>query len=125
MVDYKPKGTMTTIHGRTTYVARPSNNEQPKGIIIIIPDAFGLQDDFPNNKHLADTYASRGSFLVYLPDFMDGRVVASWAVDIFPELTAKATWSDYLYKPYYFSLAIYAVFFLCAIQPLQQGMASC
>lgn len=65
-----PTGKMTTMHGRKTYVAEPPAGTAPKGVIIIVPDAFGLP--FVNNKILADHYASGGGFKVYLPDFMDG-----------------------------------------------------
>lgn len=68
--DEKPKGRETKIHGRDTYVAEPPQGVAPKGVIVIVPDAFGWQ--FVNNKILADNYASKGGYLVYLPDFMDG-----------------------------------------------------
>lgn len=54
-----------------TYVAEPLNAESVKGIIVIIPDAFGWE--FPNGRLLADRYAEKGSYKVYLPDFMDGK----------------------------------------------------
>ena len=65
-----PTGTIETIHGLPTYVARPKEGVTPKGIVVYIPDAFGIE--FANNKILADHYASRGGFLVYLPDIMGG-----------------------------------------------------
>lgn len=68
-----PLGEVKKIHGRDTYVAEPKNGQSAKGIIIIVPDAFGW--DFVNNRILADHYAAAGDFLVYLPDFMDGRRV--------------------------------------------------
>ena len=43
---------------------------QPKRIIVFIPDAFGWK--FNNNRILADHYATKGPFRVYLPEFMDG-----------------------------------------------------
>lgn len=64
------KGEIIKLHGLDTYVARPSSGNPPKGIIVIIPDAFGFE--FVNNRILADHYASKGDFLVYLPDFMLG-----------------------------------------------------
>ena len=60
-------GSVETIHGLPTYIARPEG--QPKGLIVIIPDAFGWE--LPNSRVLADKYAKAG-FLVYLPEFMDG-----------------------------------------------------
>ena len=69
-----PQGKETQIHGRLTYVAEPPEGTPVKGIIVIVPDAFGLP--FINNKILADNYASKGDFRVYLPDFMDGRCCA-------------------------------------------------
>lgn len=104
MTGYQPKGTMETIHGVETYVARPST-AQPKGIVIIIPDAFG--QPFPNNKHLADTYASDGSFLVYLPEFMDGHAAPSHLISLFPKLLDPQTWFETFMKPLYLGYALY------------------
>lgn len=63
-------GKETMIHGLPTYVAEPENGDVPKGIVVIITDAFGW--DFVNNRVMADRYAKIGGFLVYCPDFMDG-----------------------------------------------------
>jgi dienelactone hydrolase len=65
-----PYGTETTIHGFRTYVAQPEDDITPKGIIVMITDAFGW--DFVNNRVLCDHYAKKGGFLVYCPDFMNG-----------------------------------------------------
>lgn len=65
-----PSGTETTIHGLPTYVAQPEDGITPKGIIVMITDAFGW--DFVNNRVLCDHYAKKGGFLVYCPDFMNG-----------------------------------------------------
>jgi len=65
-----PTGAETIIHGLPTYVAQPEDGVAPKGIIVIITDAFGWE--FVNNRVLADHYAKRGGFLVYCPDFMNG-----------------------------------------------------
>jgi dienelactone hydrolase len=65
-----PLGREAKILGRDTYIAEPKD-VPAKGIIVIIPDAFGWQ--FVNNRILADHYASRGNYKVYLPDFMDGK----------------------------------------------------
>jgi len=67
-----PTGKIKKIHGLETYVAEPPN-ALPKGIIVIVPDAFGIA--LPNNQILADEYAKRTSALVYLPDFMDGKIL--------------------------------------------------
>lgn len=70
-----PLGRIENIYGRRTYIAEPPDGKQPKGIIVIIPDAFG--QEFVNNQILADHYASLGQYLVYLPDFMDGKLPGS------------------------------------------------
>ena len=70
-----PTGTIEQIYGRRTYIARPQEDKQPLGVVVIIPDAFGLP--FVNNQILADHYASAGQFLVYLPDFQDGKTKIS------------------------------------------------
>jgi dienelactone hydrolase len=66
--DGKPKGTKGTIAGLPTYIAKTSSPKE--GIIVIVPDAFGWE--FINNQLLADEYADRTGFTVYLPDFMNG-----------------------------------------------------
>lgn len=56
-----PTGRFETIHGLKTYVAdAPSGS--PKGIVVIIPDAFGIE--LPNNQILADEYAKNGDLQV-------------------------------------------------------------
>lgn len=64
-----PTGRIEKLHGFDCYIAEPPSGN-PKGVVVIIPDAFGWT--LPNNKILADSYAKKGNFLVYLPDFMDG-----------------------------------------------------
>lgn len=66
-----PLGRIENVYGRRTYIAEPPNGKQALGIVVIIPDAFGLP--FVNNQILADHYASLGQYLVYVPDFMDGE----------------------------------------------------
>jgi len=98
LTGYNAQGTLTTIHGRQTYIAKPADDAPPKGIIIIISDAFGLP--FPNNKYIADRYAREGQFLVYLPDFMDGHEAGSWIIEMFPRLlTTNSLWA-WIMKPY-------------------------
>ncbi|KAK0726726.1 dienelactone hydrolase [Lasiosphaeria miniovina] len=63
-----PLGTEETIHGLNTYVI--GNRTNPRGIIVIYSDIFGLL--LPNNKLIADAYAKSGEWLVYLPDFFNG-----------------------------------------------------
>ena len=72
----KPKGRIEEVYGRKTYIAEPPEGKQPKGIIGVVPDAFGLP--FVNNQILADHYSAMGQYLVYLPDFMDGK----WAIPL-------------------------------------------
>lgn len=62
---------MIKFHDLDTYVVEPPEGRQAKGIIVIIPDAFGMQ--FVNSQLLADTYAMKGDYRVYLPDFMRGQ----------------------------------------------------
>lgn len=66
-----PRGEITTLHGLKAYTTKPSNDVPHRGIIVIVPDAFGWE--FVNNRILADNYADKGKYLVYLPDFMNGR----------------------------------------------------
>jgi len=75
-----PTGRISKVHGFDCYTAEPPNGN-PKGVVVILPDAFGW--DFNNNRILADDYAKKGNFLVYLPDFMAGTSFdAKWIVSI-------------------------------------------
>lgn len=67
----QPVGKMIKLHGLDTYLAEPPEGREARGIIVLIPDAFGIE--FVNNKLLADTYARKGDYKVYLPDFMLGQ----------------------------------------------------
>jgi hypothetical protein len=58
------------IYSLSLDVARPPEGVTPKGIIVHIHDAFGWQ--FINNRLLSDSYAERGGYIVYMPDFMNG-----------------------------------------------------
>lgn len=72
-------GKIEEAYGLKTYVAHPPNGQTPIGIVVIIPDAFGLP--FVNNQLLADHYAAAGPFLVYLPDFMNGPILIDMMSD--------------------------------------------
>ena len=67
-----PTGTITTIHDLPTYVTTPEDGVKPKGLVVFIADSFGYT--LPNNQVLADQYARKGGFLVYVPDFMGGEL---------------------------------------------------
>jgi len=63
-----PTGRIEQVHGLKTYVAdAPSGS--PKGIVVIIPDAFGIA--LPNNQILADAYAKEGNFQVVSMEYCD------------------------------------------------------
>ncbi|KAL8696842.1 MAG: hypothetical protein Q9224_002592 [Gallowayella concinna] len=67
----EPRGRVETLHGLPTYITEPPSGAPPKGIIVMIPDAFGWE--IPNNRLICDTYASRAQCLVYLPEFQNGH----------------------------------------------------
>ena len=95
--DKSPTGTTSTIYGLPTYIAQPPSSAPTKGIIVIIPDAFGWE--FINNRLLADTYAASG-FRVYLPDFMAGVPAPLYFLDSMERLTSPKSWWDTMCKPY-------------------------
>ncbi|KFY23050.1 hypothetical protein V493_06135 [Pseudogymnoascus sp. VKM F-4281 (FW-2241)] len=98
-----PTGTETIIHGLPTYVTVPEG--QSKGLIVYIPDAFGWK--FRNNRVLADQYAKKGGFTVYLPDFMDGHGMNEMLLDHMHFITAPASWYTTIFeKPIYILQAI-------------------
>ncbi|KAM7185440.1 protein AIM2 [Naviculisporaceae sp. PSN 640] len=98
----KPKGEVIKLHGLDTYVARPASGNTPKALIVIIPDAFGI--DFVNNRLLADHYAAKGDFLVYLPDFMLGHSAPQYMLD---SVRIFLTPGFNLSKPYHFVRGLY------------------
>jgi hypothetical protein len=66
-----PTGIESTVHDIPTYIARPNEGQPENGLIIYITDIFGWE--FPNNRLLADRYAKKGGYVVYIPDFLRGR----------------------------------------------------
>lgn len=82
-----PGGSIVELHGLQTYVAEPAQGREVKGIIVVIPDAFGW--DFVNNRLLADHYAQKSNYRVYLPDFMLGTLPNS-VLTLGPRLTRAA-----------------------------------
>ncbi|KAH9821445.1 hydrolase tropI-like [Teratosphaeria destructans] len=104
-----PTGTTKQVHGLETYVAEAPNGN-PKGIIVIIPDAFGIA--LPNNKILADEYAKRTNSTVYLPDFMNGICLPPEVLISFKAMSAPGLWNN-LYKiGHFFYLMRYVPWFL-------------
>ncbi|KKK19291.1 hypothetical protein AOCH_000600 [Aspergillus ochraceoroseus] len=97
-----PKGSVTTLHGLNVYVAEPSGDpaHEIKGIVVIIPDAFGW--DFVNNRLLADNYAEKGKYKVYLPDFMNGMVYSflSLVVEVYCLYSYHIAWAMYGMIPF-------------------------
>lgn len=81
----QPRGKVIELHGLQAYVSEPSNDKPVRGIIVIIPDAFGWE--FVNNRILADHYADKGGYRVYLPEFMDGHAAPVWMMDTFKAIT--------------------------------------
>ncbi|KAL4744024.1 dienelactone hydrolase [Aspergillus similis] len=113
-----PSGRITNLHGLQTYVAEPAGvpDDEIKGILIIIPDAFGWE--FVNNRLLADKYAESGKFRVYLPDFMKGTAVPVWGLDTIRAVMKTGSLWDWISKPYHIASALYAFSpFLIANRP--------
>ncbi|KAK9416796.1 putative Protein AIM2 [Seiridium unicorne] len=102
-----PTGKEVTIHGVKTYVAEPEAGVTPKGIIVFITDAFGW--DFVNNRVLSDHYAKRG-FLVYCPDFMNGRAASPSLIPMLDTISGEASWFTTIFvKPFLFLNVLYHV----------------
>lgn len=95
--DSKPTGKESTIYGLSTYVAQPPQASPAKGIIVMVPDAFGWK--FNNNRLLVDTYAASG-FRVYLPDFMEGVSAPIWVLPRMERLFSVSSIWDWMCKPY-------------------------
>lgn len=65
-----PQGRVTKIHGLDCYVAAPPPDTAAQGVIVMLPDIFGWT--LPNTRLLADSYAAKGSYLVFLPEVQSG-----------------------------------------------------
>ncbi|PMD21262.1 hypothetical protein NA56DRAFT_671044 [Hyaloscypha hepaticicola] len=85
--DAKPTGTVTTIHGLPTYVARPEG--APKGL------------ELSNSRLLADAYTKKGEFLVYLPNFMNGFIPSAGVMHAMDSFLAPSpsVFTTIFYKP--------------------------
>lgn len=104
-----PTGTTKTIHGLPTYVASPPDGITPKGVVVMITDAFGW--DFENNRILCDKYAQRGGYLVYCPDFMGGHAIKFHTIQpLMKAIMTPSSWlTTLMYKPLYIVQAMYHV----------------
>ncbi|OJJ71153.1 hypothetical protein ASPBRDRAFT_154184 [Aspergillus brasiliensis CBS 101740] len=106
--DAAPRGTVTTLHGLNAYVTEPTSTDSPiKGIIVIIPDAFGWE--FVNNRILADHYADKGGYKVYLPEFMNGHAAPVWSLNTLSSIFKTSSIIDWITKPYHIACAAYAM----------------
>ncbi|KAI9843318.1 MAG: hypothetical protein M1838_002689 [Thelocarpon superellum] len=65
-----PVGIETSLHGYDAYVSKPPSGQAAKALIVLIPDGFGWK--FPNMRVVADTFAAKGGYLVYVPDVFNG-----------------------------------------------------
>ncbi|PYI33287.1 alpha/beta-hydrolase [Aspergillus indologenus CBS 114.80] len=74
----QPVGSEEPLHGLNVYVT--GNRTNPRAIIVVYSDIFGLP--LPNNRLIADAYATSGDYLVYLPDFFEGDPVPLKTVDV-------------------------------------------
>ncbi|KAL2870204.1 dienelactone hydrolase family protein [Aspergillus lucknowensis] len=103
-----PTGRVTSLHGLDVYVAEPSAPaSEVRGIVVIIPDAFGWE--FVNNRILADHYAQRGKFRVYLPDFMKGTAAPVWGLDAIRAVMKTGSLLDWITKPYHIATVLYGL----------------
>lgn len=89
----QPKGAIEPLHGLDTYII--GNRTNPRGIIVIYSDVFGL--NLPNNKLIADAYAASGEYLVYLPDFFKGDPMSIKIADVLlpVDATKQSTFAKY------------------------------
>ncbi|KAL7933596.1 Alpha/Beta hydrolase protein [Trichoderma chlorosporum] len=100
----EPRGTVTHAYGRETYVVEPADGQPAKGIVVIIPDAFGWA--FVNIRLLADKYADQGGFKVYAPDFMDGRPAPLYILE---SMNILGSSSGIFSKIYHFGRLLYGI----------------
>ncbi|MCJ1476963.1 hypothetical protein MMC13_005633 [Lambiella insularis] len=106
-----PTGREESMYGLPTYISDPPSGQQPKGIVVFIPDAVGWE--FVNNRLLADKYAKGTHSRVYLPDFMNGTAIPPALFATMDIILTKSTWTNTMKKiPAIFRCAYYFVPFL-------------
>ncbi|KAI8625935.1 dienelactone hydrolase family protein [Xylariaceae sp. FL1651] len=107
-----PTGTVTKLHGLDVYIAEPASGNPPKGIIVLVPDIFGW--DFVNIRLMADGFAKKKDYRVYVPDFMNGNSAPVSMIDSMKKVLTSGSWLETFAKPYYvvslMSTAIPALF---------------
>lgn len=74
-----PKGTIETLYGVPTYIAKPQGAPSSSSTVVYFTDAFGL--DLVNNKVLADAYATATGIRVLVPDIIPGGPMPVWVMD--------------------------------------------
>ncbi|KAH0537687.1 hypothetical protein FGG08_005552 [Glutinoglossum americanum] len=91
-----PKGRTATVHGLDTYIAGPPDGRPPKGLVVVIADVFGW--GLTNVRVLADVYAEKGGFLVYVPDFLKGHAVDPAGMSLVDRIMAPSGILGYFSK---------------------------
>ncbi|PSN69831.1 alpha/beta-hydrolase [Corynespora cassiicola Philippines] len=81
-----PEGTIETIAGISTYVAKSPSDEVSPSTIIFITDAFGF--NLTNSKLLADNYALRTGCRVLVPDIIPGGGVPADSLELMESVTS-------------------------------------
>ncbi|KAI0465851.1 dienelactone hydrolase family protein [Xylaria cf. heliscus] len=97
--DGTPTGTVTKMHGLDVYVAEPASGNPAEGIIVLIPDIFGWE--FVNIRLMADSFAKKKDYRVYVPEFMNGHAASVSHLTSMQKLMAPKSWADTLSKPYH------------------------
>ncbi|KAI1436502.1 dienelactone hydrolase family protein [Xylaria sp. CBS 124048] len=95
----KPTGTVAKLHGLDVYIAEPASGNAPKGIIVLIPDIFGWA--FVNIRLMADGFAKKKDYRVYVPDFMNGHAAPVSTITSMRKALAPKTWFETFSKPYH------------------------
>ncbi|ETS75775.1 hypothetical protein PFICI_12719 [Pestalotiopsis fici W106-1] len=86
----QPTGTLTTVHGVRTYVARGASPHQGGTTIVLITDAFGF--NLANSQLLADVYAASTGFCVLVPDIIPGGGVPLYSLDLMNSVRKPVAW---------------------------------
>ncbi|KAK1951982.1 dienelactone hydrolase family protein [Colletotrichum sublineola] len=110
--DVEPRGTVETVHGLPTYVARPEPGREPAGVVVVLPDAFGWE--LLNTRALADAYAKRIPAVVLLPDMMNGYAFPASALVTADKLQGEKSW----FRKYFFLVPLALVTMIRHFVPL-------
>ncbi|RKL36643.1 hypothetical protein BFJ72_g8192 [Fusarium proliferatum] len=101
-------GRETKLHGHDVYVTEPQTKLlSTKGLIVVMSDAFGWSTT--NLRGVADRYAERTGYRVYVPDFMHGTSAPASIKPVIDSVLNDGGLWGWLVKPWNLLKAVFVM----------------